>query len=113
MRVNRTLKEGMNHFLLLDKEEGCGFKVGMAQMPRLSASRTGATCKRLSFQPSMCPPPGSCKGWATAHLPLGLLQDVTLPLIGSREDLNSMYLSESMTSRSLQLNVYQILGCKK
>lgn len=47
----------------------------------------------------------------TAHLQLSLLKTVDLLLIGSREELNSMYLSNSITLSS-QLNIYQMLGCK-
>ena len=49
----------------------------------------------------------------TAHLQLSLLKTVDLLLIGSREELNSMYLSNSITLSFLQLNIYQMLGCKK
>ena len=48
----------------------------------------------------------------TAHLQLSLLKTVDLLLIGSREEPNSMYLSNNITLSFLQLNIYQMLGCK-
>lgn len=49
--------------------------------------------------------------WMTARF--NLLKNVDLPLIGSREEPIYMSLSESMMLSSLQLNIYQMLSCKK
>lgn len=66
-------------------------------MPRLSAARAGTTCNRLSFPPSMCPGEASKLSQVTAHPELSLIKNVDLPLTGSREELNFMDLSGSIT----------------
>lgn len=66
-------------------------------MPRLSASRAGITPSRLSFPPSMCPGEASKLSQVTAHPELSLIKNVDLSLIGSREELNSMYLTGNIT----------------
>ena len=73
------------------------------------------------LHPRGCPSNHSCVParllnflrWMTARLQLSLLKTVDLLLIGSREELNSMYLSNSITLSFLQLSIYQMLGCKK
>lgn len=63
------------------------------------ASQTDALARLLNFH-----------RWLTAHLQLSLLKNIGLPLTASREELNSMYLSDSRTLRSLQLNIHQMLS---
>lgn len=120
LRVDRTIKEGILEdgtnpfFCSCAKRKGVDLKLGC---PKCHGCLQGGQVLHARD----CPSNHACvlarllnfPGWMTAHLLLSLLKNVDLPLIGSREELNAMYLSDSITLSSLQLNIYQMLGCKK
>lgn len=95
-------KRGVDLELEHPKCQGCLY-LGQVFLGRgCPASQTDALARPLNF-----------RGWLTAHLQLSLLKNIGLPLTANREELNSMYLSDSRTLRSFQLNVHQMLSWRK